>query len=70
MGVCSSLLVIGTDGRPGFRLGGSLVVRGAGGSGGGLAGSEPLLALLDTGLPLGRGHPAATAHHDLLPGRP
>ena len=70
MRVCSTLTVIGTGGGPGLRLGWFLVVRGAGGSGGGLAGSEPLLALLDTGLPLGRGHPAATAHLDLLPGRP
>ena len=62
--------MIGTGEGPGLRLGWFLVVRGAGGSGGGLAGSELLLMPLDTGLPRGRGHPIAIAHLDLLPGWP
>ena len=62
--------MIGTGGGPGLRLGWFLVVCGASGSGRGLAGSELLLLLLDTGLPRGRGHPVAAVHLDLLLGRP
>ena len=70
MRVCSSHLMIGTDGRPGLRLGGSLVVRGAGGSGGGLANSELLSAPLSIALPPGREHPVSTVGLDLLPSKP
>ena len=70
MRVCSSLLVIGTGGEPGLRLGGILVVRGAGGVGGGLADNKLFSALLGIELPPGREHFVNAIDLDLLPGRP
>ena len=70
MRVCSTLTVIGTGGGLGLRLGWFLVVRGAGGSGGGLANSELLSAPLSIALPPGREHPVSTVGLDLLPSKP
>ena len=62
--------MIGTGEGPGLRLGWFLVVRGAGGSGGGLANSELLSAPLSIALPPGREHLVATVGLDLLLGKP
>ena len=56
MRVCSSLRAIGINAVLGLRLGGILVVRGAGGVGRGLADNELLLALLGIELPPYRAH--------------
>ena len=47
-----------------------MVVRGVGGSGGGLADSEPLSVLLGIGLPPGRERLVVAVDLGLLPGRP
>ena len=67
---CLSLLVFVTGGEPGLRLGGTLVVRGAGGVGGGLADNRLFSAPLGIELPPGREHLIAAVDLDLLPGRP
>jgi len=67
---CLSLLVFGTGGGSSLRLGGFLVVRGAGGSGGGLAGSELPSTPLDTELAPGRERLVADVDIDPLLGRP
>ena len=56
MRVCSSLLVFVTGGEPGLRLGGTLVVRGAGGVDRGLADNELLSVPLGNELPPDREH--------------
>ena len=70
MRVCSSLLVFGTGGEPGLRLGGTLVVHGASGVGGGLADNELLSAPLGNELPPGRAHLLGAVDPDHLPGKP
>ena len=70
MRVCSSLLVFGNGGEPGLRLGGTLVVRGAGGVGGGLVDNKLFSAPLGIELPPDRAHLVGVIGLDLLPGKP
>ena len=62
--------MIGTGGEPGLRLGGILVVRGAGGVGGGLADNELLSAPLGIELPPDIEHLVGAVDLGLPPGRP
>ena len=62
--------MIGTGEGPGLRLGVSMVVRDAGGGGGGLADGELLSAPIGIALPPGRERLVAIIDLDLLPSRP
>ena len=70
MRVCSSLRAIGINAVLGLRLGGILVVRGAGGVGGGLADNKLLSAPLGIELPANIEHLVGAVDLGLPPGRP